>query len=129
MQGNCCDLHLAFQLAADGHALSPCIAQLAVASGIIKQDGVGALYKGLSAGLLRQATYTTARLGIYQVFSDSLVKYNDGQVGRRLAVILLAKSCVTQRSPCCIGWLLDLSRWGTHMQFQSVQPMHGVSLK
>ena len=54
--------------------------QIAVAKQIVAQDGFGALYKGLSAGLLRQATYTTARLGIYQVFSDSLIKYNDGQV-------------------------------------------------
>jgi solute carrier family 25 oxoglutarate transporter 11 len=51
---------------------------IAVASGIIKQDGVGALYRGLSAGLLRQATYTTARLGIYQVFTDALTKHNEG---------------------------------------------------
>jgi Mitochondrial carrier protein len=56
------------------------VLQIAVASGIIKQDGVGALYRGLSAGLLRQATYTTARLGIYQAFSDALVKHNDGGV-------------------------------------------------
>ena len=54
--------------------------QIAVASGIIKQDGVGALYRGLSAGLLRQATYTTARLGIYQVFTDALTKHNEGGV-------------------------------------------------
>jgi len=33
--------------------------------GIMKQEGVFALYNGLSAGLLRQATYTTTRLGIY----------------------------------------------------------------
>jgi solute carrier family 25 oxoglutarate transporter 11 len=60
------------QLGATGSPLS-------VASAIVKQDGVGALYKGLSAGLLRQATYTTARLGIYQLLSDGLIKYNDGQ--------------------------------------------------
>ncbi|GFG31791.1 hypothetical protein Cfor_04228 [Coptotermes formosanus] len=33
--------------------------------GIIKNEGVLAMYTGLSAGLLRQATYTTTRLGIY----------------------------------------------------------------
>jgi len=33
--------------------------------GIVRQEGVMALYNGLSAGLLRQATYTTTRLGIY----------------------------------------------------------------
>lgn len=55
-------------------------AQLAVGAAIVKQDGVGALYKGLSAGLLRQATYTTARLGIYQIFTDNLVKLNGHEV-------------------------------------------------
>jgi solute carrier family 25 oxoglutarate transporter 11 len=33
---------------------------------IIRTEGVGGLYRGLSAALFRQATYTTARLGIYQ---------------------------------------------------------------
>lgn len=33
--------------------------------GILAKEGVLAMYSGLSAGLLRQATYTTTRLGIY----------------------------------------------------------------
>jgi len=37
-----------------------------IAKDIIAKDGVGALYTGLGAGLLRQATYTTARLGIFR---------------------------------------------------------------
>jgi len=45
-----------------------------VISGIIKNEGIRTLYTGLSAGLLRQATYTTTRLGIYtwlfETFSD-----------------------------------------------------------
>lgn len=32
---------------------------------VIKNEGVFTLYNGLSAGLLRQATYTTTRLGVY----------------------------------------------------------------
>ncbi|CAJ0585635.1 unnamed protein product, partial [Mesorhabditis spiculigera] len=32
---------------------------------IMKTEGLFALYNGLSAGLLRQATYTTTRLGVY----------------------------------------------------------------
>ncbi|CAG2174680.1 unnamed protein product [Oppiella nova] len=32
---------------------------------VVKNEGVGGLYVGLSAGLLRQATYATVRLGIY----------------------------------------------------------------
>lgn len=38
---------------------------MSVISGIIKNEGISTLYTGLSAGLLRQATYTTTRLGIY----------------------------------------------------------------
>ncbi len=56
--------------------------QLAVAKEIIAKDGAGGLYKGLSAGLLRQATYTTARLGIFQIFSDMLKQQNQGKVHR-----------------------------------------------
>mmetsp|Transcript_14673 Transcript_14673/g.36846 ORF Transcript_14673/g.36846 Transcript_14673/m.36846 type:complete len:201 (-) Transcript_14673:403-1005(-) len=52
---------------------------IGVASAIIKEEGFGALYKGLSAGLLRQATYTTARLGFYNKISDAAIAYNNGQ--------------------------------------------------
>ncbi|XP_050293226.1 mitochondrial 2-oxoglutarate/malate carrier protein-like [Anthonomus grandis grandis] len=37
---------------------------------IIQKEGVFTLYNGLSAGLLRQATYTTTRLGIYTWLFD-----------------------------------------------------------
>ena len=36
-----------------------------VISSVVKNEGITTLYTGLSAGLLRQATYTTTRLGIY----------------------------------------------------------------
>mmetsp|Transcript_32282 Transcript_32282/g.52159 ORF Transcript_32282/g.52159 Transcript_32282/m.52159 type:complete len:332 (-) Transcript_32282:350-1345(-) len=39
-------------------------------STIIKEEGALALYNGLGAAILRQATYTTARLGLFRVFSD-----------------------------------------------------------
>lgn len=39
---------------------------------IIRTEGVTGIYAGLSAGLLRQATYTTARMGIYQSLLDSV---------------------------------------------------------
>lgn len=38
---------------------------LSVITGVVKNEGITTLYNGLSAGLLRQATYTTTRLGIY----------------------------------------------------------------
>lgn len=59
---------------------SPGGVQFKVAGDIIKQDGFGSLYKGLSAGLLRQATYTTARLGIFNNISEKLKEVNEGKV-------------------------------------------------
>ncbi|XP_051935296.1 mitochondrial 2-oxoglutarate/malate carrier protein [Hippocampus zosterae] len=43
----------------------------AIAS-ILKNEGVGGIYTGLSAGLLRQATYTTTRLGIYTILFEKM---------------------------------------------------------
>lgn len=57
-----------------------CLLQFSVASQIVKTDGFGSLYKGLSAGLLRQATYTTARLGIFNTLSEELKIRNEGKV-------------------------------------------------
>lgn len=37
---------------------------------IAAKEGIFAMYSGLSAGLLRQATYTTTRLGIYSWLFD-----------------------------------------------------------
>jgi len=56
----------------------PRLRQFAVAGQVIKEYGVSGLYKGLSAGLLRQATYTTARLGIFNTLSESLKEANAG---------------------------------------------------
>ncbi|XP_016965064.1 mitochondrial 2-oxoglutarate/malate carrier protein [Drosophila biarmipes] len=41
-----------------------------VLSKVLKNEGVLSLYNGLSAGLVRQATYTTARMGVYQMELD-----------------------------------------------------------
>ena len=38
---------------------------LSTIKNILRNEGIIAMYSGLSAGLLRQATYTTTRLGIY----------------------------------------------------------------
>uniref|UniRef100_A0A665TQ50 Mitochondrial 2-oxoglutarate/malate carrier protein n=1 Tax=Echeneis naucrates TaxID=173247 RepID=A0A665TQ50_ECHNA len=39
---------------------------------ILKNEGVSGIYTGLSAGLLRQATYTTTRLGIYTILFEKM---------------------------------------------------------
>lgn len=40
-------------------------------STIFRNEGIFKFYAGLSAGLVRQATYTTARLGIYNQLQDT----------------------------------------------------------
>ncbi|XP_058750151.1 mitochondrial dicarboxylate/tricarboxylate transporter DTC [Vicia villosa] len=50
-----------------------------VTTTMLKNEGVGAFYKGLSAGLLRQATYTTARLGTFRILTNKAIEANDGK--------------------------------------------------
>ncbi|EFJ08876.1 hypothetical protein SELMODRAFT_130994 [Selaginella moellendorffii] len=50
-----------------------------VAKSLYAREGLGAFYKGLSAGLLRQATYTTARLGSFRVLTNKATAANDGK--------------------------------------------------
>lgn len=50
-----------------------------VTKNMLKDEGLRAFYKGLSAGLLRQATYTTARLGTFRVLTNKAVAANDGK--------------------------------------------------
>ncbi|XP_058073985.1 mitochondrial dicarboxylate/tricarboxylate transporter DTC-like [Magnolia sinica] len=52
---------------------------LHVAKTMLREEGPGAFYKGLSAGLLRQATYTTARLGSFRIITNKAVAANDGK--------------------------------------------------
>lgn len=40
---------------------------------ILKQEGLKGLYSGLSASILRQCTYTTARFGCYDVMKNNLI--------------------------------------------------------
>jgi solute carrier family 25 oxoglutarate transporter 11 len=46
---------------------------------IARTEGIMACYNGLSAGLLRQATYTTTRLGVYQYLTDATAPKDGSQ--------------------------------------------------
>jgi len=48
----------------------------AVAKEIHQSQGIKGFYQGLDSALFRQATYATARLGIYKTISDSLQEKN-----------------------------------------------------
>lgn len=39
---------------------------------LVQKEGVAAAYAGLSASLMRQAIYGTARIGLHRTFSDKL---------------------------------------------------------
>ena len=58
------------QLAGEGIRTGPKATPVSVAREVLASGRVLDLYTGLSAGLLRQVTYTTARLGIF----DTLMK-------------------------------------------------------
>lgn len=60
------------QLAGEGIKTGPRPSPLQVTRDIIAQGKVKDLYTGLSAGLLRQAVYTTARLGFFDTFMNML---------------------------------------------------------
>ncbi|KAK5163973.1 putative mitochondrial 2-oxoglutarate/malate carrier protein [Saxophila tyrrhenica] len=60
------------QLAGEGTAGGPKPTPISVTREVIAQGKVLDLYTGLSAGLLRQAVYTTARLGFFDTFMKTL---------------------------------------------------------
>ena len=60
------------QLAGEGIKTGPRATPLSVTREIIAQGKLMDLYTGLSAGLLRQAVYTTARIGIFDTFQMAL---------------------------------------------------------
>lgn len=60
------------QLAGEGVRTGPKPSPITITRDIIAQGKVLDLYTGLSAGLLRQAVYTTARLGFFDTFMNKL---------------------------------------------------------
>ena len=60
------------QLAGEGVKTGPKPSVMGVTREVIAQGKLMDLYTGLSAGLLRQAVYTTARLGLFDTFQTAL---------------------------------------------------------
>jgi len=57
---------------------------------LIKEEGVLTLYRGLSAGVIRQVFYATSRFGLFEVFRDQLAKYRTTDLWSRLLVGVLS---------------------------------------
>ena len=74
------------QLAGEGARTGPKPTPLSVAREVVASGKLLDLYTGLSAGLLRQVTYTTARLGFFDTFMKGLktrADTNGTQIGFR----------------------------------------------
>lgn len=69
------------QLAGEGIKTGPRPSPLTVTREIIAAGKIGDLYTGLSAGLLRQAVYTTARIGFFDTFMTTLKKRTETKGG------------------------------------------------
>ena len=65
------------QLAGEGVRTGPRPTAFSVTRDIMTSGRVLDLYTGLSAGLLRQAVYTTSRLGLFETFMKALKKQSD----------------------------------------------------
>eukprot|EP00475_Leptophrys_vorax_P009273 TRINITY_DN1613_c0_g1_i1.p1 TRINITY_DN1613_c0_g1~~TRINITY_DN1613_c0_g1_i1.p1 ORF type:complete len:319 (+),score=65.57 TRINITY_DN1613_c0_g1_i1:51-1007(+) len=65
----------------------------AFAKNIVSNEGVGALYRGLSAGIVRQVFYASSRFGLFEVFRDRLAKYRKTDFWSRLAVGVASGGC------------------------------------
>ena len=46
---------------------------------MVKKDGISSIYAGISAALMRQMVYGTARIGLHRSFSDILIERNHGK--------------------------------------------------
>ncbi|XP_055313538.1 mitochondrial 2-oxoglutarate/malate carrier protein-like [Sitodiplosis mosellana] len=55
---------------------------------ILRNEGVTGIYRGLGAGFMRQATYTTTRLGVYTGLNDSYKNKYEGQPGLLASMLM-----------------------------------------
>eukprot|EP01117_Protostelium_nocturnum_P005829 TRINITY_DN2103_c0_g1_i1.p1 TRINITY_DN2103_c0_g1~~TRINITY_DN2103_c0_g1_i1.p1 ORF type:complete len:305 (+),score=75.04 TRINITY_DN2103_c0_g1_i1:102-1016(+) len=78
------------QIEGEGNASAKKSGMLQTGSHVVKSEGVASLYKGLSASLLRQATYTTVRFGLYLQIKDYLVKSGYSGIGMTVLSSMLA---------------------------------------
>lgn len=91
---------------------------LELMSRMYKEEGVRALYTGLSAAMLRQAVYGTARIGLHRTFSNKLEERNNGLP---LSFGLKALSGMGSGSlAVCVGTPMDVAL--VRMQADSMKP-------
>jgi len=65
----------------------------AFTSNIVRNEGVGSLYAGLSAGCLRQVFYATSRLGLFETFRDAAQRYRQTDFAQRFVLASVSGGC------------------------------------
>ena len=86
---------------------------------VVKEEGPAGLYRGLSASLTRQATYGTARIGLYQAFSDKVKEWR-GIEGNLPLIWKFATSFSSGAIASAIGNPFDVSL--VRMQADAMAP-------
>ncbi|KMT08624.1 hypothetical protein BVRB_6g139010 [Beta vulgaris subsp. vulgaris] len=91
---------LAFHPSSGTHTISlptsapapPRVGPVGVGVRIIQQEGVAALFSGVSATVLRQTLYSTTRMGLYDILKRKWADPNNGSLplGRKIAAGLVA---------------------------------------
>lgn len=86
---------------------------------MVKNEGISSVYAGISASLMRQAVYGTARIGLHRSFSDYLAKKNEG---KPLSFMTKALSgSLSGAIAVCIGTPFDVAL--VRMQADSMRPV------
>ena len=85
---------------------------------LVKSDGVAAAYAGLSASLMRQAIYGTARIGLHRTFSDKLEKSTGGAIPFWMKTL---SGMGSGAIAVCIGTPFDVAL--VRMQADSMKPL------
>lgn len=92
---------------------------VSILSTLVKEEGILAAYSGLSASLMRQAMYGTARIGLFRSFSDYLSEQKHGApitfVEKTGAGLLSGAIAVCIGTPCDVALV--------RMQADSMKPV------
>lgn len=85
---------------------------------MIKNEGISSIYAGITAAILRQCVYGTARIGLHRTFSDMMVVWKGGKnlsFGEKVGSGM-ASGCIA----VCIGTPFDVAL--VRMQGDSMKP-------
>jgi len=88
-------------------------------SGMVKNDGIASVYKGVDAAIGRQLVYGTARIGLHRAISDKMKEMNEG---KPISFLMKTLSGMASGSiAVCIGTPFDIAL--VRLQSDSMAPV------